>query len=79
VSNHIRVNVHRTIIWRLVLCGCESWSTLREEPRPMMFEYRALRKIFGPKEGEVTGYWRRYHSEELNGLSYSINIIRGIK
>jgi len=45
----------------------------------MMFEYRALRKIFGPKEDEVTGYWRRYHSEELNGLYSSIYIIQVIK
>jgi len=54
-------------------------STLWEERRPMMFEYRALRKIFGPNEDEVTGYWRRYHSEELNGLYSSINIIRVVK
>jgi hypothetical protein len=62
-----------------VLYGCESWFTLREELRPMIFEYRALRKIFGPNEDEVTGYWRRYHIEELSGLYSSINIIRVIK
>jgi hypothetical protein len=40
----------------LVLYGCEIWSlTLREERRPRAFENRVLRKIFGPKEGEVTG------------------------
>jgi hypothetical protein len=42
----------------VILCGCDSWSTLGEERRPILFEYRALRKIFGPKEDEVTGYWR---------------------
>jgi hypothetical protein len=75
----MRINVHRIIILPVVLFGYESWSTLREERRPMMFKYRALRKIFGTKEDEVTGYRRRYHSEELNGLYSSINIIRVIK
>jgi hypothetical protein len=27
-----------------------------------------LRKIFGPKRDEVTGEWRKLHSEELNDL-----------
>jgi hypothetical protein len=45
----------------------------------MMFECGALRKIYGPKKDEVTGYWRRSHSEELNGLYSSVNIIRGMK
>jgi hypothetical protein len=34
---------------------CETWSlTLREEHRLRVFENRVLRKIFGPKEEEVT-------------------------
>jgi hypothetical protein len=38
-----------------------------------------LRRIFGPKRDEVTGYWRRLHNEELNGLYSSPNIVRVIK
>jgi len=38
---------------------------VREERRLRMFEYRVLR-IFGPKRDEVTGEWRKLHSEELN-------------
>jgi hypothetical protein len=34
-----------------------------------------LRKIFGPKRGDVTGDWRRLHNEELNDLYSSPNII----
>jgi hypothetical protein len=43
-----------------------------------VFENRVLRKIFGPKRDEVTGKWRKLHSEELHIL-YSPNIIRQIK
>jgi len=39
-----------------VLYGCETWSlTLREECGLRVFEIRVLRRIFGPKRGEVTG------------------------
>ena len=38
-----------------------------------------LGRIFGPKRDEVTGEWRKLHSEELNGLYCSPNIVRVIK
>jgi hypothetical protein len=38
-----------------------------------------LRRIFGPKRDEVTGGWRKLHSEELHNLYSSPNIIRMIK
>jgi len=40
-----------------------------------MFENRVLRSIFAPNRGEVTGEWRKLHTEELYDL-YSPNIIR---
>jgi len=52
---------------------------LREERRPRVFENRVLRRIFGPNREEVTGEWRELHSEELNNLYSSSNIIRVIK
>jgi len=41
---------------------------LREEHRLSVFEDRVLRRIFGPKRGEVTEEWNRLHNEELNDL-----------
>ena len=38
-----------------------------------------LRGIFGPRRDEVTGEWRKLHSEELNDLYCSPNIVRVIK
>jgi hypothetical protein len=37
-----------------------------------------LKRIFGRKRDEVTGDWRKLHSEELNNLYSSPSIIRMI-
>jgi hypothetical protein len=52
---------------------------MREECRLRVFGYRVLRRIFGPKRDEVTGEWRRIHTEELYALYFSPNFIRVIK
>ena len=72
--------IHRTIIFPVVLYGCETWSlTLREECRLRVFENMVLRRIFGPKTDEVRGEWRTLHNEELYPLYFSPNITRVIK
>jgi hypothetical protein len=43
-----------------------------------VFENTVLR-IFGPKRDEVTGSWRKLHSEELRNLYCFPSIIRMIK
>jgi hypothetical protein len=43
-----------------------------------VFENRVLRRIFGPKRDEVTGGWRKLHTEELHNLYSSPSIIRMI-
>ena len=44
-----------------------------------MFENRVLRRVFGPKRGEVTGEWRKLHNEELSDLYSLSNIVRVAK
>jgi hypothetical protein len=39
-----------------------------EEHRLRVFENKAPRKIFGPKEDGVKGGWRKLHTEELHDL-----------
>jgi hypothetical protein len=76
LSRNVKVKTYKTIILLVVLYGCETWFlTLREEHRPVVFENRVLRRIFGPKRDEVTEEWSKLHSEELHNLYSSSNII----
>jgi hypothetical protein len=77
---NIKIRIYKTVILPVVLYGYETWSlTLREEHRLRVFENRVLRRIFGPKRNEVTGRWRKLHSEEFHNLYCSPSIIRLIK
>jgi hypothetical protein len=77
---NVKVKICKTLILPLALYGCETSSlTLREEHRLRVFENRVLRRMFGPKRDEVTGQWRKLHSEELHNLYSSPDIIRQIK
>ena len=63
-----------------MLYGRENWPlTLREERRLRVSGNRMLRRIFGPKKGEVTREWKKLHNEELNDLYSSPSIVRVIK
>jgi hypothetical protein len=44
-----------------------------------MFGNRVPTKVFGRKREEVTGHWRKLHSEELHYLYCSANNIDVIK
>jgi hypothetical protein len=44
-----------------------------------VFENRVLRRIFGTKRDEVTGEWRKLHTQELRDLYSWPSIIRIIK
>jgi len=49
---------------------------LREEGKLRVFENMVLRRVFGPRRGEVTGEWMRLHNKELNDLYFSPNIVK---
>jgi len=58
LTKNINIKIYKTIIFPVVLYGCETWSlTLSEEHRLQVFENRVLREIFGPKREEVSGGW----------------------
>jgi len=59
LSTNTKTNIYRTIIFPVVVYGCETWSlTMTEEHRLRVFENGVLRKIFKPKRDEVMGYIR---------------------
>ena len=80
LSKNLKIKIYRTIILHVVLYGCKTWFLiLREESRLRVFENRVLRRIFGPKENEVTVGLKKLHNEELNDLYSSPNNFRVIK
>jgi hypothetical protein len=44
-----------------------------------VFENRVLKRMFGPRRGEMNGGWKKLHNEELHDLYSSQSIIRIIK
>jgi hypothetical protein len=79
ISKNIKIKIYKTVIFPVVLYGCETWSlTLGDENRLRVLENRMLRRIFGPiREGD--GSWRKLHNDEVYGLYSSPNIVRVIK
>jgi len=76
LSKNIKIKIHRTLIFPVLLFGRRTWSlTLREERRIRVFENRVLSTIFGSKRDEVTREYRKLHNEELTDLYSSSNII----
>ena len=75
LSKFLKIKIYKTIIFPVVLYGCEAWSlALREECRLRVLENRILRRIFGPERNENMK-WRRLHNEELHSLYRSPNIV----
>jgi hypothetical protein len=69
LSKYVKVRIYKTIIFPVVLYGCETWSlTVREEHKLRVFENRVFWRIFGPKRVGVTRGWRKLHNEELHNL-----------
>jgi hypothetical protein len=80
LSWNIKFKIYKIIILPVVLYGCETWSiALREEHRLRVFENKVLRRILGPKMGEVTGEWWELYNEERHVLYSFPKIIRQMK
>jgi hypothetical protein len=80
LSRNVKAKICKTIILPVDLYGCETLSVkLREEHRLRVLENRILWTIFGTRRDEVTGEWRKLHSEELHSLYLSPNVVRQIK
>jgi hypothetical protein len=78
ISKNLKIKIYRTVIFIVVLYGCETWSLTLREHRLRVFENRILRRISGPKR-EEDGSWRKRHNDELYILYSSLNIVRVIK
>ena len=54
----IKIKMHRTIIFSVVLYGCKTWSlTLRQEHGLRVFENRVPRAMFDAKRDKVREEW----------------------
>jgi hypothetical protein len=55
LSKNLKIRIYRTIIFPVVLYGCETWlPTFRKEHRLFGFQNRVQRGVFGPKKDELT-------------------------
>jgi hypothetical protein len=69
LSENVKIKVQKTIILRVILYGCETWSlTLMEKYNQRVFENRVLRRIFGPKRDNDSLV------EKINKITNYINI-----
>jgi hypothetical protein len=58
LSKDVEIRIYKTIILRVILYGCETWSlTLWEEHRMRVLENRVLRRIFDVNSNS-TAYFR---------------------
>jgi hypothetical protein len=71
LPKNVKYEYIKTIVLPVVLYGCETWSLeLRGKHNLRVFANRVLRRIFGPKRGEVMGQIK-LHNEELNNSYHS--------
>jgi hypothetical protein len=69
LSKNLKIKIYRTVILPDFLYESETWSLTWREGRSLrVYENTVPRRIFGPKRDEVTGEWRKLHTEELNDL-----------
>jgi hypothetical protein len=63
---NVNIEIFRTVILPVVLCGCDNWSlTFSEERAISVFENRVLRGVFGFKRDEVKRSGENYIMRSL--------------
>jgi len=66
---NIKIKIYRPITMHFGWYGYKTCSpTLREEHWWRVLKNRVLRKVSGPKRGEVSRNWRKLHIEEFHEL-----------
>jgi hypothetical protein len=61
------VTIYKTVIFPTVLCDYSLILVLRKGHRGRLLGNRLLRRIFGPKENEMVGSWRKLRNDQLGG------------
>ena len=80
LSKNLKIKITRTVVFLLVLYGCETWSlTLREESRLRIFHNRLLRRIFGPNRARYRGSGGNYIMRGLKTCTYHRILSEGSK
>jgi hypothetical protein len=72
----IFIVIYYEVVTRYYIITITLSLALNEEHRLRVFENRV---VFGPKRDEVTGDWRKLHSEELHNMYSSPNTMRMMK
>ena len=76
LKRSLKRKIYTTLIRPAVTYGCEAWTlTRRNEQQLRIFEWKILRKIFGPVQDE-NGIWRIRKNHELNELIGNADIVR---
>jgi hypothetical protein len=59
LPRNVKVNIYKTIILPVVLCGCETWSLSLIEVTLRVLETRVLKITFVARRDKVRGEWKK--------------------
>ena len=79
ISRNAKLKIYKSLIRSVVSNGCESWTlTKAEEEKLRIFEYKIIRKIYGPIQ-EPNGYRGIRTSNETKEIIKGEDIVKFIK
>jgi hypothetical protein len=78
---NVKIGTDRPTVLSVLLCDCETWSVIlrSEEHRPRALRDEAAEEDIGRQGEEMTGNWRKLHSQELHDLYCRPDTFRAIK